>query len=112
MKGSKGENPNRGKASTPKNKRGTDQDNENAALSQKVKNANLKAATSQALVEKILRVTSIIKLKFPELSKFLDEVPESDFDPKHPKISLKDLNTYYQSLSAILNKYKLEHRDN
>ncbi|OFZ54646.1 MAG: hypothetical protein A3D92_22655 [Bacteroidetes bacterium RIFCSPHIGHO2_02_FULL_44_7] len=110
MKGSNVENTNREKARTHENNGGSDQDNENAALSQKVKNANLKAATSQALIEKILRVTSIIKLKFPELSKFLDEVPQSDFDPKHPKISLKDLNAYYQSLSSILNKYELEHR--
>lgn len=61
------------------------------------------------LKKKILDVTKIIKEKFPELSKFLNETPESEVDYEHPEICLQDLRDYYQSLSAILVKYELEH---
>lgn len=58
---------------------------------------------------KILKITMTIKEKYPELLKYLDEMPETIPVEKNPEISLKNLNTYYKSLSAVLTKYKLEH---
>ncbi len=61
------------------------------------------------LNSKIMEITMIIKEKYPELLEFLNEMPETIPVEKNPEISLKNLNTYYKSLSSVLTKYKLEH---
>lgn len=65
----------------------------------------------EGLNKKIIRITLIIKAKFPELSKFLDEIPNTAPDNKQTKVSYHDLNEYYMSLEAVLAKYKLEQPD-
>ena len=57
---------------------------------------------------KILEVTMKIKDHYPELSKYLDEIPITIPSEKDPEITLNHLKGYYESLSSILNKYKLE----
>jgi 3-oxoadipate enol-lactonase len=59
---------------------------------------------------KILKTTLIIKDKYPELSKYLDEMPDTISTEKDPKITLTILSTYYESLNSILKKYKSDHR--
>jgi 3-oxoadipate enol-lactonase len=61
------------------------------------------------LNSKILEITIIIKNKYPELLKYLDEMPATIPAEKNPEITLKNLSAYYDSLNAVLNKYKLEH---
>lgn len=58
---------------------------------------------------KILEVTMKIKDHYPELSKYLDEIPITIPSEKDPEITLNHLKGYYESLSSILNKYKLEY---
>jgi hypothetical protein len=58
---------------------------------------------------KILEITMVIRDKYPELLKYLDEMPMTVPTEKDPEITLKNLNIYYDSLNAILTKYKLEH---
>ncbi len=58
---------------------------------------------------KILKVTMMIREEFPELSKFLNEMPVTIPNEKHPKVDLENLKKYYDSLILILNKYRLEH---
>lgn len=58
---------------------------------------------------KILEIIMVIKDKYPELLKYLDEMPMTVPTEKDPEITLKNLNIYYDSLKAILIKYKLEH---
>jgi len=58
---------------------------------------------------KILEVTMKIKDHYPELSKYLDEIPITIPSEKDPEITLNHLKGYYESLSTILNKYKLEY---
>lgn len=67
------------------------------------------ADSSIELTNKILEITLIIKAKFPELSKFLDETPRAEVDYEHSEISFNELSEYYESLNSILIKYKLEH---
>lgn len=50
-----------------------------------------------------------ISHKYPELSKYLDEMPETIPVNKFPEITLKDLRAYHESLRAIMCKYILEH---
>lgn len=72
-----------------------------------------KSATHQRLEKelnaKILEVTMKIKDHYPELSKYLDEIPITIPSEKDPEITLNHLKGYYESLSSILNKYKLEY---
>jgi DNA-binding transcriptional regulator WhiA len=56
---------------------------------------------------KILEVTMKIRYHYPELSKYLDEVPVTIPAGKDQEITLNHLKEYYESLSSILNKYKL-----
>ncbi len=61
------------------------------------------------LNSKILEITIIIKDKYPELLKYLDEMPITIPSEKNPEITLKNLSAYYESLNTVLNKYILEH---
>ena len=58
---------------------------------------------------KILKVTMTIKDHYPELSKYLDEMPATISSENNPEITLAHLSTYYESLNALLNKYKQGH---
>jgi len=58
---------------------------------------------------KILKITMMIKDQYPELSQFLEEMPTTIPNEKHPDVNLQNLKNYYDSLTALLNKYKLEH---
>ncbi|NEW80379.1 MAG: hypothetical protein GZ086_13355 [Gelidibacter sp.] len=58
---------------------------------------------------KILKITMTIKEQYPELIEYLNEMPITVPTEKNPEITIKNLNDYYDSLNAILTKYKLEH---
>ena len=68
--------------------------------------------TEKGLNSKILEITMQIKDQCPELSKYIEEMRETIPDKKNPEITLKNLQTYYDSLKSMLNKYILEHPDN
>lgn len=70
------------------------------------------AEKEKDLNSKILKITLTINDKYPELSKYIEEMPVTIPDEKNPEISIKNLLTYYDSLNTILNKYILEHSDN
>lgn len=53
----------------------------------------------------ILKITMTIQNKYPELSKYLEEMKVTIPDEKHPEINLKNLKAYYDSLNTLLNKY-------
>ena len=61
------------------------------------------------LNSKILKITMTIMDQYPELSKYLEEMPVTIPNKKNPDITLNNLKTYYESLSLMLNKYKSEH---
>jgi len=54
---------------------------------------------------KIMRVTQEIKDHYPELTKFLEEMPVTVPDEKDATITLRSLKSYYDSLNSILNNY-------
>jgi hypothetical protein len=59
------------------------------------------------LNSKIMKVTMKIKEQYPELSGFLEEMPETIASEENAEITLKNLSTYYESLNSLLNKYKV-----
>ena len=77
--------------------------------SQKLKMDNNYEDAEKELNSKILRITLKINDQYPELSKYLEEMPVTIPVDKKPKITLKSLNAYYESLNVLLNKYIKEH---
>jgi hypothetical protein len=61
------------------------------------------------LNSKILEVTMQIKEQYPELSKYLEEMPETIPSEENPEITLNQLKLYYESLKSIVDKYKVDH---
>jgi DNA-binding NtrC family response regulator len=69
----------------------------------------LKNSIEKELNSKILKITMSIMEKYPELYKYIDEIPETIIDEQDPGIMLQNLKAYYDSLDSMLNKYILEH---
>jgi hypothetical protein len=65
--------------------------------------------TENELNTKILKITMTIKDKYPELSKYIEEMPVTVPDEKHPEITTKNLKAYYDSLNSVLSSYIAEH---
>ena len=57
----------------------------------------------------ILRITMSIDETFPELSKFIDEMPVNFSDPVNSGINIQNLKDYYQSLEALFKNYSTNH---
>ncbi|MES2559456.1 MAG: hypothetical protein V4590_06935 [Bacteroidota bacterium] len=57
----------------------------------------------------ILGITLKIQSQFPELSKYITEMPVSIPDVQHPEITIRNLKEYYESLETLLVKYKVNH---
>ena len=65
--------------------------------------------TEAELNADILKITLVIQDKFPELSKYITEMPVTIPYEKHPEINLTALQDYYNSLYALLKKYEANH---
>lgn len=63
----------------------------------------------QELNHDILEVSMIIGESYPELSKYLGEMPIRIADGIKVKTDLNDLEDYYGSLETLLNKYRVTH---
>ena len=58
--------------------------------------------------DKILKTTMYIKENYPELSKYLGEMPVTIPNENKIEITLNDLKKYYNSLASLLGKYIVE----
>lgn len=63
----------------------------------------------KTISEKILAITMLIEEKYPELSKFLLEMPVTIPNEAHPKLDEQMLEEYYKSLCDLLTEYEIEH---
>ena len=70
---------------------------------------SIKNSMEKELNSKILKITMIIMEKYPELSKYIEEMQETIPNENNPEITLNNLRTYYDSLHAVLNKYIVDH---
>ena len=64
--------------------------------------------TEKELNRNILNITLKIKEQYPELNKYLEEMPIIIPTEKFPIITSKILQDYYNSLTSFLNKYIME----
>ena len=60
----------------------------------------------------ILRLTNEIENTYPELLKYISEIPVKDVFKLNFEINSKNLLGYYNTLKIILEKYKAEHLSN
>lgn len=58
------------------------------------------------LNEMILNITNNIRENYPELLKYLDELPITLPNEKDPLITVKILSSYYNSLKTIIERYE------
>ena len=79
------------------------------ALAQSPEKSVVDEDPEKDLNSKILKITMTINDHYPELSKYLDEMPVTIPNEKNPEMTLKNLSQYYESLNSMLNKYSLEH---
>lgn len=61
------------------------------------------------LNNKIVELTTRIREDYPELSNLINEIPITVPTEKNPDVTLKNLQSYYDSLNEILYKYMKEH---
>jgi hypothetical protein len=65
--------------------------------------------TEKELSENIVKLTMVIRNIFPELMKFLNEMPVTIPIESSPEINLKVLQEYFDSLEMMLRRYALNH---
>jgi hypothetical protein len=61
--------------------------------------------TEEEINADILKITLVIQENYPELSKYIAEMPVTVPDCNHPDINLKNLDEYYQSLFELVKNY-------
>ncbi|UEG50725.1 hypothetical protein LK994_04460 [Ferruginibacter lapsinanis] len=61
--------------------------------------------TEKQLTETILKTTMMINEKYPELSKYITEMPVTVPDEESPEITIKNLQDYSDSLNNLIKKY-------
>ncbi len=61
------------------------------------------------LNENIIKITTTIRSEFPELMKYLNEMPVTIPIEQLPEINTKILKEYYDSLLELLRKYAPNH---
>jgi hypothetical protein len=61
--------------------------------------------TEQELNADIMEITLTIQNKYPELTKYIDEMPVTVPNKETPEINHKHLENYYNSLVALVNGY-------
>ena len=66
--------------------------------------------TEKELNDAILTITMRIRNEYPELMKYLSELPVTIPDVENPEINCNVLTEYYESLENILTKYIIERK--
>ena len=68
--------------------------------------------TEEEINAKILKVTMVIHDNYPELSKYLNEMPITVPADTNPEVNVKNLQKYYDSLLTLFRNYVAEHQLN
>lgn len=65
--------------------------------------------TRNEIEQSIIKITSKINTDYPELSKFITEMPNSNSEDED--VNIKSLRDYYKSLKEIIAKYSNTHKE-
>lgn len=66
--------------------------------------------TEKELNYDILKITMIIEEKYPELSKYIGEMPVKFSDSIGDEMNIQNLKNYHDSLNTLLNNYSMNHK--
>ena len=66
--------------------------------------------TEQELNDDILKITLLINEKYPELSKYIEEMPVTIPNRNKPDINLIQLENYYHYLLTMVKEYSESHQ--
>lgn len=66
--------------------------------------------TENEINKNIIETTMAINEKFPELSKYIVDMPVTIPNINEPEINEKNLKDYQSSLDVLLNKYAANHK--
>jgi hypothetical protein len=61
--------------------------------------------TEKELNDKILSLTREIREKYPELSRYLDEMPLTIPNDSQPEVTINKLKEYYESLKLLIQEH-------
>lgn len=67
--------------------------------------AKNKMKTADEWDKEIIKITAEINQKYPELSKYLSEMPEQLLPKEDKAVSIKSLEIYHNSLVELLGRY-------
>lgn len=65
--------------------------------------------TVKELNKDIVKLTSTINEKYPELIKYISEMPNTLSTDKNPEVERENLLNYKESLKNLIGKYSEEH---
>lgn len=65
--------------------------------------------TEKELTDDIMTLTTTIRELFPELSKYIEEMPLTVSNAYDSDVTIKNLFEYYNSLDTLLKKYGSNH---
>lgn len=68
--------------------------------------------TEEEINAKILKITMVIQENYPELSKYLNEMPITVPIDSRPEVNVKNLQKYYDTLLTLFRNYVSEHQLN
>jgi hypothetical protein len=66
--------------------------------------------TEKELNNDIIKMTIAIEAQFPELSKYIEEMPITIANTANPEINMEILTDYHDSLVALFKKYAANHK--
>jgi len=66
--------------------------------------------TEKEINEKIMKVTMVIQENYPELSKYLNEMPVTIPIDSNPEMNVQALSKYYDTLLTLFRNYVAEHQ--
>ena len=65
--------------------------------------------TEKDLEKKVIKITMKIHNEYPELSKYLEEMPDTFSENDTVAVNLKNMKEYYNSLVELIAEYSKTH---
>jgi hypothetical protein len=65
--------------------------------------------SQKEITDAIAKLTIEIRERYPEISKYINEMPVTNPDQEHPQMSDELLNEYYDTLRDLVDKYSAKH---
>ena len=66
--------------------------------------------TEKEINDKIMKITMVIQENYPELSKYLNEMPVTIPIDSNPEVNVQALSKYYETLLTLFRNYVAEHQ--